>query len=376
VNNSPGDIKKILLVQLYSNGDCLYATAVARQIKNDYPECQLTWAIAGFCKDIIAHNPHVDAVRIVNDVPKNHVAAFRKFKETVLAEKAQGLWNEVFITSNADTNLALYDGTIRGMILRAYQRPLTVSLQPELILSEAEKNNVEQFAARHDLASFKHVLLWEYAPQSGQTDLSFELVMNISKRITEDETVCIILSSANPFIGSKRIIDASSLSIRENAGITHHCTLLIGCSSGITWLTTSTAAKFLPMLQLLNADAAFINTPSTDFNRFDIRHNGLVEMFNYDKQKIIECITVIINEGIEKAASFHQHAPLQFKTTKKIVYNLLVYREFTAIKRHYAIMKEQFGLRPALLSAFYGAFITFPFKLANNLISKRLLKKK
>ena len=28
---------KILLVQLYSNGDCLYATTVAQQIKKDFP---------------------------------------------------------------------------------------------------------------------------------------------------------------------------------------------------------------------------------------------------------------------------------------------------------------------------------------------------
>ena len=50
INNEP---KNILLVQLFSNGDCLYATTIARQIKQDYPGCKLTWAIASFCKDII-----------------------------------------------------------------------------------------------------------------------------------------------------------------------------------------------------------------------------------------------------------------------------------------------------------------------------------
>ena len=56
--------KKILLVQLYSNGDCLYATAVARQIKQDFPGCHLTWVIAGVYKNIIAQNPYL-AVPIV-----------------------------------------------------------------------------------------------------------------------------------------------------------------------------------------------------------------------------------------------------------------------------------------------------------------------
>ena len=57
ISNDP---KKILLVQLFSNGDCLFATAVARQVKTDFPNCNLTWAIAAFCKNIIALNPYVD----------------------------------------------------------------------------------------------------------------------------------------------------------------------------------------------------------------------------------------------------------------------------------------------------------------------------
>src|SRR5215213_5971583 len=123
--------KKILLVEFYSNGDCLYATAVARQIKKDFPGCHLTWAIAGFCKNIIALNPDVDEIRIVDDVPKNDVAAFRKFKRKAFSEKSRGEWDEVFITHNMDDNQALYDGTIRGMIFRAYPFPITVSIQPE-----------------------------------------------------------------------------------------------------------------------------------------------------------------------------------------------------------------------------------------------------
>ena len=62
--------KKILLLQLYSNGDCLYATAVARQIKTDHPGCRLTWVIADFCKDIIAGNPYVDEVEVIRDIKK------------------------------------------------------------------------------------------------------------------------------------------------------------------------------------------------------------------------------------------------------------------------------------------------------------------
>ena len=64
--------KKILLLQLMSNGDCLYATAIARQIKEDNPGCQLTWAIASFCKTIIDGNPYVDAVWEIPGVNKSN----------------------------------------------------------------------------------------------------------------------------------------------------------------------------------------------------------------------------------------------------------------------------------------------------------------
>src|SRR4051812_40432430 len=96
--------KRILLVQLFSNGDCLYATAIARQIKKDFPGAHLTWAIAGFCKSIISDNPYVDAVREVNEVPKSDVAAFRRFKKKIFVEKQEGKWDEVFVTQNMDDN--------------------------------------------------------------------------------------------------------------------------------------------------------------------------------------------------------------------------------------------------------------------------------
>ncbi len=55
------------------------------------------------------------------------------------AEKKKGIWDEVFVTHNMDENQALYDGTIRGMILRAYSYPITVPVQPILVLEEDEK---------------------------------------------------------------------------------------------------------------------------------------------------------------------------------------------------------------------------------------------
>jgi ADP-heptose:LPS heptosyltransferase len=368
--------QNILLVQLYSNGDCLYATTIARQIKNDFPNCKLSWAIANSCKNIIANNPHVDDVLVTNEVAKNDVVAFRKFKKKMFAEKAAGEWDEIFITHNMDTNLALYDGTIRGMILRTYPFSITVPLQPVLELSYTEISNTKIFAEYNKLNNFKNVILWEYAPQSGQTELSIEMVMAVAKRITSLPDTCVILSSANKFESSKNIIDASTLSVRENAALTHYCTLLIGCSSGITWLTTSSAAKLLPMLQLLNPNAYFMNTPSVDFKRYNIAHNGLIEMSSFTEEKVYECVEYILINGFSAAQKFNEVIPIQFNTTKNIIYNLLVYGEFAAIRKHISIMKSIYGWHPLLIKAISIGFLGAPFKLINNIWTKNVLGRK
>jgi hypothetical protein len=369
MTNSPQ--KNILLVQLFSNGDCLYATVVARQIKNDFPGCKLTWAITSFCKNIIAHNPYVDEVLEVREVKKDDITAFRKYKKKVFKEKREGIWDEVFVTTNMDDNLALYDGTIRGMILRAYPKPISVPLQPVVVLSESEKNNVRLFIEKYSIAAFKNVILWEYAPQSGQSVLNFDLVMNVSKKIVQTPGTCVILTSANKFGSTENIIDASSLTVRENAALTHYCSLLIGCSSGITWLSTSSAGKMLPMVQLLNPDTIFLNAPSVDFKRYDISSENLIEIITVNEEVIFNCIEKILAENFSSAKQlYNQSLPLQFNTTNKVVYNMLCYLQFKAIAKHYKIMTGIYGHNKLFLRSFYGSFLSFPFILVKNRLGK------
>ena len=364
--------KRILLVQLYSNGDCLYATAVARQIKQDFPGCHLTWLIAKFCKDIISGNPYIDEVLVTDEVPKNDIIAFRKLKKKVFQEKKEDKWDEVFVTHNMDDNQALYDGTIRGMIFRAYPRPVTVPVQPILILSDEEKQRVKQFAEINLLQQFRNVILWEFAPQSGQSVLNFDFVIKVAERITQIPGTCVILSSANSFSGTAKIIDASSLTVRENAKLTHYCSLLIGCSSGITWLNTSSAAKQLPMLQLLDPQAYFRNAPSVDFDRYGISTKELIELVQFDEEKIYQVAKTILEEGIIAAKEkFNESLPLQFNTTRKVVYNLLCYLQFKAIARHYHITTYIYGRHPMFIKQFILAFLTFPFKFIVNKWRKR-----
>lgn len=349
----------------------MYATAVARQIKTDFPDCRLTWAIADFCAGIIAGNPYVDEVLEIKNLQKNDVVAFRKLKKKFYAEKKGGLWQEVFVTHNMDSNQSYYDGTIRGMILRAYQRPITVSLQPVLVLSEEEKRRVALFAEQHRLSSFKQVILWEFAPLSGQTILHFDFVMHLANRFADLASTCVLLSSAKSFTGTDKVIDASKLSVRENAVLSHYCSLLIGCSSGITWLNISEAAKQLPMVQLLNADAPFLNAPSVDFKRYAVKADELIEITTISEEVVYECIKTITEGDFAKAKEkFNQQLPLQFNTTRIIVYNMLCYLQFRAIIRHCKIITGIYGWHRLFINQLGLAFLTFPFKLVRNLLKK------
>jgi ADP-heptose:LPS heptosyltransferase len=368
--------KKILLVQLYSNGDCLYATAVARQIKKDFPGSHLTWAIASFCKNIIANNPYVDAIMEVDDTPKNDVAAFRRFRKRVYELRQQDKFSEVFITHNMDTNHAYYDGCIRSSILKAYPFPVTVPVTPVLRLTEKEIENVRQFVLQHKLKRYKQVILFEFAPLSGQLKIIREIAIAIADDIVTAGDTAVILSSGSKVLhDNEAVIDGSVLSLRETAALTHYCTLLLGCSSGITWISTSDAAKQLPMIQLLNAKTTWVNPVSRDFERFNLPVQNVIELLEIDKEKIVNCVKLAVQNFGEAKNKYNQPVPLHFKTTRSIIYNLLCYLEFKAIARHIKINRKVYGNNFSFYKEVLTGFIIAPFTLIRNLSVKNLGRK-
>jgi hypothetical protein len=377
-NNLTGmPAKKILLVQLFSNGDCLYVTAVARQIKNDFPGCHLVWAIASFCKDIIAENPFVDEILEVNSVPKNDIEAFRRFKKEAYRQKDAGKFDEVFVTQNMDTNQAYYDGTIRGGLLRAYPFPVTVPVTPILRLNEREKEKAKEFARRHQLDRYRNVVLFEFAPQSGQLNMTRQFVMTVAEGIVNNNDAAVVLSSGQAMDHTDpRIIDGSVLTLRETAALTHYCTLLLGCSSGISWISTSDAARAMPMIQLIDPNARWINAVSRDFERFHLPATTVIDLTNFDETKVIHCVGHALDRFDEARSKYNQSIPLQFRTTTSIVYNLLCYLEFGAIRTHIKVNREVYGNYRAFNAAVVRAFLFFPFTLIRNLITKRFRHKK
>lgn len=364
--------KKILLVQLFSNGDCLYATTVARQIKQDYPGCHLTWIIASFCKDIIANNPYVDSVIVTDAVPKSNVVAFRKFKKILAERKRAGEFDEVFVTQNMDANQAYYDGSIRSTLFRAYPHEITVPVTPVLRLTGKETEKAGAFAEEHQLHRYARVVLFEFAPQSGQLNITREMVLAVSEGIVSRNDAAVILSSGSAISHpDPRIIDGSRLSVRETAALTHYCTLLLGCSSGISWVSTSDAARQLPMVQMLNPDTPWINPLSRDFERFHLPVDQLIELVHFTSGEVIDCVTEAMLDFSEARKKYNQPVPLKFTTTTGIVYNLLCYLEFKAIRTHIKVNRQVYGNNVRFYAAVVQGFLIFPFRLLRNTLIKR-----
>lgn len=365
--------KKILLVHFYSNGDCLYATAIARQIKEDFPDCHLTWVIASNCKSIIDNNPYVDKIIVVKYIPRNDPAEFEELYKQISFKE----FDHVFITHPSYLkNLALYDGCIRSNVLNAYPKQITVPITPVLNLTDQEINKCKAFVEQHALEKYRHVILFEFAPQSGQLNITKDAAVAIAEEVVKMGDTAIILSSANKIEHlNKAIIDGSSLTLRETAGLTHDCTLLLGCSSGITWITTSSAAKLLPMVQILNPEALWVNPISRDFERFNLPVEKVIELFHFDQTKIVSCVKEAMNDFGKARQQYHQKVPLHFRTSRKIVYELICRLKLYAIIRHIQVNRKVYGDNSAFYKEVLMGVVLAPITFLQNTYRKRILHK-
>lgn len=309
--------KKILLGHLIAFGDCLYATAIARQIKNDFPGCHLTWAIGSRCRSVLDGNPHVDEVWEVPCDMQDTNEVWIKFEREALERKEKGDFDEVYFTQFYPSHLYNYDGLIRSSTFRGYPKPITVPVSPVLRLLPDEVENVRRFAEHHHLADKKHVLLFECAPRSGQSFVTPDFAMEVSRKLVNNiPDISIVLSSYLPVVsGHARIIDGNILSFRENAELTKYCTLFVGSSSGITWLCTSDWAKPLPMIQLLKHDAVFFAPVAYDLARWGLAIDNILEMSSCTVDDLVDCIELALTKDIHAAKlKYNQEIPFSFKT--------------------------------------------------------------
>lgn len=302
--------KTFLIGQLERFGDCLFATTLAKQIQHDHPESRITWAVLSKYKSILELNPDIDEIwEIIPTSEDYYGSVWNEFETEALKRQADGEFDKIIFSQISPRNWIRYNGTIRGTILSAYEKPITVSVEPVVRLSDTEVENVKNFAEKYNLASFKNVILFECAPSSEQSKVNIEFALKVADEITQREKeTCIILTTTQKLnLANPNIIDASELSFRENAELTKYCNLLIGCSSGITWLSTSDWAKKLPMIQLLSADLWIFAGVHYDFQINHLDNSQIVEMIEFNERKTVECVLSVIENGVsETKPKFHQ----------------------------------------------------------------------
>lgn len=361
VANSNKKRKRFLIGQLGSYGDCLYATTVARQIKTDYPDCHLTWAIGSNYRTILAGNPFVDTVwEFPLSTRTNLLDQWQEFEDAALMREKLGDFDEIFLTQVLPNNLKYFDGTLRSSIFRAYKRPITVPVAPVLRLSPDEVESVRLFAQSHRLSERRHVILFECSPKSGQSFVTLQLALDVSKKLIEEvPDACVILSS-NEFVNvtDERIIDGSALTFRENAELTKYCTLLVGCSSGVSWLCTSDWAKPLPMVQLLKKDTYMYASFVYDHTYQGLATNTILEMTDCSAQQLFQCIMTILTAGFDAAKmEYHEHIKLDFKFySSTLIHEIVIRSKYRDAISSLLTVIKRYGLRSEVIMMCFNIY--------------------
>ncbi|MBS1497270.1 MAG: hypothetical protein JSU03_04525 [Bacteroidetes bacterium] len=364
--------KRILLVHLYSNGDCLFATTIAKQIKADQPDAYLIWAIGSHCKSIIHNNPFVDEIiEVPFSVNDDKEKIFYNFLSQAQKMEADELVDKVIVSQIIGDNFCNYDSCVRTSIYRCFDKAITVDKTPVLNLTGDEQDKAKAFVVSNNLATYKNVILFECAPLSGQIKITNEAINAIATGLVQNRSdTAIVLSSANKInINLPGVFDGSELSIRETAALSHYCTLLLGCSSGITWATTSTGAKQLPMVQLLNKDAYIFNPPSIAFEKVGSPTDTIIELFEFDVKKVLSCIEMIFTQDFATARlTFHQQAKKQFRVFRGITHRFLAQKKYGLLKKFIKMNIAVNGYNGAMLLMILKGIVFYPVQ--------RLLEKK
>jgi hypothetical protein len=319
--------RRVLIGQIACYGDCLYATTIARQIKHDSPDAHVTWAVAAKFRSILDHNPDIDEIWEL-PIHTRHIRRedWDAFHSEAESRRSRGEYTEVHYTQIIDIHIEKFLTTLRNTAFKIVGAPITVPVTPVVRLTDAEVARVAAFAEKHQLARYRHVVLFECTPSSAQSRLDVGFALELARIIAaRHPDVCFILSSHESLpANSERVFDASVLSYRENAELSKHCSMLIGCSSGITWITTSDWAKRLPMLQLLNERSQIFCGVNFDHRLNGLDNSSVIEMTEYDMSRVVACVETMLTRGAQAArARFNQdYLPNRFslEATAAVLY--------------------------------------------------------
>jgi hypothetical protein len=323
---------KAALVQLDANGDCLYATTIARQIKQDYADCHLTWWISSRCRNLIIGNPYVDEVVSVDLADWTNVSRdiiwTLATREIVRRQTGPDPYDRIWTPQVYPDNFRRFDGTVRPSMFRGYDRPITVPIDPIIVLTPEEEFRAAEYAAAHSLSSKGRVVLFECSSNSKQSHVTPDFakeVARLSKAANGD--FFFLLSTMEPLGDDlpSNAVSAASLTMRENLALLDHCTDFIGCGSGLTVVATCGRAKKVPILQILDSGRSVLGSFYHDFNYWGKPTDMLIELCDATPAETFECLCRCHDSGLKGAiADFHRPVPVTFDFLYSISEYLIV----------------------------------------------------
>lgn len=363
--------ENILLIQLVSNGDCLFVTTIARQLKTNNPDCHLTWVISKACRNMILNNPDIDVIEevVIPDASQNEII-FNNVVAEAYQKKKAGIYSKVIVPQLLGSNFQYYDGLVCSSLFRSSGVEITVSPNPVLCLTSDEISKADLFAEKCGLYQFKNVILFECAPQSGQLNLTDDLILKYCNYLTKDSKTCVILSAPRPYsFSNQQIINGNELSIRETVAFTHHCNYLLGCSSGISWAATSNSARPLLTVQMLTYNTYVFNPLSLTYKKWGRDTKDLIELIDIDDLKFEKVFSDIFELGFENAREIHNEVVVpQFKLHRGIVHKLLANGNLGAVMHFIKVNLKENGFAFQMMKYILLAFILFPFQKVADLL--------
>jgi hypothetical protein len=356
---------RILLGMLGSNGDCLYVTAIARHIKENFSGCHLTWAISSLCEDVIRNNPDIDEIWPIplanwGDMPRT----WRLFEMEAHALHRAGRFDHVFLPQIWPERFANYDGTIRPSIFRNFGHPLTVPVDVTIRLDEEEIAEVDDFFKTSVAADASRVIMFECSSKSGQSFATVDLALELAEVITAaSRKTAIIISTHEPKkTDNPRVIFADKLNIRQTARLTHFVDLFVGCGSGLTVVATSSAAKpALPNIQILSRYTSVYASFRHDFAYFGKPFGQFMELTKADPKHLACAILSALNENFETAKQLYDDpVPLSFDWYLDLIkMTLFDAGRYVEVMHSLIITANRFGWHPALQR--FARFYVLPF---------------
>jgi hypothetical protein len=357
-------MQKILLGQLGANGDCMYATILARQLRADYPDAHIVWGISNQCESIIDNNPSIDEKWVINISDwDQHEPMWKVFEREAIQRYIRREYDQIYLSQIWPNNFRNFDGTVRPSILRSYGKPITVPIENVIKLTEQEKSNVDEYARRHQLDDYENVILFECTSKSGQSFVDIPYSQKVAKylyKILPDTRV--IFSTHLPIkLKDSRSCYAGDLTIREIVYLTHYCSMFVGSGSGCTVAVSSTASKPLPMIQILSKETSVFASFAHDFEYFNIDKYEVLELTEEKPSIASDCIALACKKGIEAARlQYNGVIPVNFDHYFTLIGTMLIKQEkWLDAARSLLVTANRYGWTQELID--FGKAKILPF---------------